>query len=72
MTKIGPPISRDVDQRAQRNHLALACCAPEADRCRRRRLRYSPAAWRVDLPVPAEGVETVDVERAQVHFAASD
>ena len=65
--EIGPPISRSVDQRAQRDHLARCCCGPGSRLMSSTRSRNSPSAWIGDLPVPAEIVEAVDVERAQIH-----
>ena len=66
MTAIGPPISLHVDQRAQRNHLSPL--VPDLEQVD----VLDPIAVIAldldgDLPVAAELVEAVDVERAQVH-----
>ena len=63
----GPLISRDVDQRAQRHHLAvLVADLDQVDVLD----AVAEAALGLDgdLPVPAELVEAVDVERAEVNL----
>ena len=65
MTMTGPPTSRRLDQRAQRDHLTLLVAHLEQVDVLDA-VAISPSAWSVDLPVAAELVEAVDVQRSQV------